>query len=47
MESEDKNPTKKTYKSPDLIFYGDIHEITRTNDDAGMDDGGMGMTDKT
>ncbi|MGH9801063.1 MAG: hypothetical protein ACRD82_11915 [Blastocatellia bacterium] len=38
---------KKAYKKPELVLYGNITEITHTVDNSGMDDGGMGMTDKT
>ncbi len=47
MELTDKDKTKKPYESPELVTYGDIRMITQTNDNSGMDDGGMGSTDKT
>jgi hypothetical protein len=43
----DREGVKKPYGSPELIMYGDIRQITRTNDDKGNADGGMGMTDKS
>ena len=27
----EKSPTKKTYRSPELHVYGDIHRITQLN----------------
>lgn len=43
-----KNLKKKPYSSPQLRFYGDIGEITRTVGNVGPNaDGGTGLTNKT
>jgi len=37
----------KAYQQPELVIYGSISEITQSVDNMGMDDGGMGMNDRT
>lgn len=46
MESQKSEAAKKPYDTPRLLVYGDIREITQSNDMAGAPDGGMG-NDKT
>lgn len=38
---------RKAYRSPELVIYGNISEITMTVDMNGSADGGSGMTSKT
>lgn len=37
----------KAYRSPELVIYGNISEITMTADMNGATDGGGGMMNKT
>lgn len=39
-----KNTVPKLYRSPKLVEYGDLHEVTRAvgNDPTAMNDGGTG-----
>ena len=47
MESRDQELTKKSYKSPELIVYGDVRTITRVaGATVGKNDMGGG-SDKT
>ena len=47
MNSREEQADKKNYRSPQLLVYGDIRIITQTKDNMGVNDGGMGATDKT
>ena len=45
-ETENKETTKKPYRSPEFTTYGDIRTITQTNDNSGNPDGQTRETDK-
>ena len=48
MRSADPAVPLKSYKTPEVLDYGDIHEITRTTSDtAGGPDGGTGVAKTT
>lgn len=36
MKPADQTPAKKPYRRPKLTVYGDVREITRTNNLTGM-----------
>ena len=38
MEPQDKNQTKKDYKSPQLLIYGNISELTQNVNNVGAMD---------
>lgn len=38
---------RKPYVKPELREFGDVAELTRTNDAAGANDGGMALMTKT
>ena len=38
---------KKSYIAPKIVRYGTLNDLTRTVDNSGATDGGMGSTDKT
>ena len=39
--------SKKAYRSPELVVYGDVRQMTQTVGVTGMTDGGMALTSKT
>ena len=39
--------SRKTYRTPRVVVYGDIRAITRANDNKGNNDNGTGSMDKT
>jgi hypothetical protein len=47
MLSERESSAKKPFKTPELVVYGDIREITQTVGKLGMSDGGKGAMSKT
>jgi hypothetical protein len=40
-------PSKKEFREPELVVYGDIRRITQAVGPTGKGDGGMGATNKT
>jgi hypothetical protein len=42
-----EKPTKKAYRIPKLLIYGNIHEVTKGNDNQGSDDNGTPPRHKT
>jgi hypothetical protein len=48
MSSREEQTSKKNYRSPQLLVFGDIRVLTQTVDNKGkVADGGTGMTDKS
>ncbi len=50
LNSSENETTKKAYRKPELVVYGDIREITRNVGKNGVDDGimtGGGASNKT
>ncbi len=48
MKSHDENTAKKTYRSPQLLVYGNIREITQSSTMSGaLADGNQHGNDKT
>ncbi len=48
MKSQDENQPGKAYKSPEMVAYGNIREITQNVGMAKVaGDGGLGMETKT
>jgi hypothetical protein len=36
-------PTKEPYERPELVVYGDVHELTQAVGNSGGPDGGMNL----
>jgi hypothetical protein len=47
MKAHDSQPTKKTYRSPKLVVYGDIRKITQAGTSGDKNDTGLHGNDKT